>query len=145
MRALIDTNIFVYASFSGFPQFAQARDFLKSCFQSADSWYLSWSVIYEYLRVVTHRQLVDQTLSFPQALENVFKFTASPAVTILQETSDHPKHLEELGRENSHLSGNIVHDVHLVILMREHDLNTIYTADSDFHRFKKIKVINPLH
>lgn len=146
MRAAIDTNIFVYATYSSFPQFRIARDFLKLCVEGTDLWYVSWGVVYEYLRVVTHRQIFpEETLSFDLALANVLQFSSSPHVEFIAETADHPKALENLKKENSSLAGNILHDAHLVVLMREHDLSTIYTADTDFHRFKNISVTNPLN
>lgn len=145
MRSFIDTNIFVYATCPKFPQFSKARDFLNACIKSSDLWYLSWNVVYEYLRVVTHPQIFPEgALSFSLALENVLKFSQSPCVEILQETDEHPKYLTNLGHEISILKGNLVHDAHHVILMREHDIHCIYTADSDLHRFKGLKVVNPL-
>ncbi len=29
--------------------------------------------------------------------------------------------------------------------MREHGIRTLYTADADFHRFKELEILNPLH
>jgi predicted nucleic acid-binding protein len=42
------------------------------------------------------------------------------------------------------LRGNLIHDAHTAILMREHGLRRIYTRDSDFHRFPFLEVIDPL-
>lgn len=39
---------------------------------------------------------------------------------------------------------NLVHDSHIVALMRQHGVTIIYTNDSDFHRFAGIDVIDPL-
>lgn len=42
------------------------------------------------------------------------------------------------------LRGNLMHDAHTAILMREHGIRQIYTRDSDFHRFPFIDVVDPL-
>jgi predicted nucleic acid-binding protein len=42
------------------------------------------------------------------------------------------------------LAGNLVHDAHTAILMREHGLKVIYTRDTGFHRFPWIEVRDPL-
>ena len=42
------------------------------------------------------------------------------------------------------LKGNIVHDAHTAILMREHGIREICTRDTDFHRFSFLTVTDPL-
>jgi toxin-antitoxin system PIN domain toxin len=144
MRAFIDTNVFVYASFPKFTQHSIAKEFLKSCLSGFDSWHLSWGVVYEYLRVATHQKLFSgEVLPLSQAVENVQKFISSPQVEILQETQDHHHYLNDLTSEPHLVSGSIFHDAHSVALMREHDIKKIVTADTDFHRFKGIEVVNP--
>lgn len=145
MRAFIDTNIFVYATSTKFPQFARCRDFLKSCLAGWDSWFVSWGVVYEYLGVVTRPHLFpDAVLSLSEAIENILHFIQSPQVEVIQETPEHVRYLQEVDLESQPVSGRIIHDAHIVVLMKEHDLRTIYTADADFNRFKGIEAINPL-
>lgn len=144
MRAFIDTNIFIYATYPKFKEHSKAIQFLKRCLREKDLWYTSWGVIYEYLRVVTHPYLFSgETLSPPKALENVEKFCSASNVEIVQETINHLPLLKE-GSRFSNLRGNLLHDVHIVILMREHDIKKVYTADTDFHRFPYIEVVNPV-
>lgn len=145
MRTFIDTNVFVYASYLAFPQYSKCREFLRSCLEGSNSWYLSWGVIYEYLSVVTHSKLFsNEVLSLQQAIQNVLRFASAPNVDILQETAEHTRYLEALTEELQPVSGGLLHDAHSVALMREHDLKTICSSDSDFHRFKGIEVSNPL-
>ena len=40
--------------------------------------------------------------------------------------------------------GNLIHDFHTAVLMREHGLSRIYTRDTDFHRFPFLQPIDPL-
>jgi len=145
MRAFIDTNLFVYATYPAFPEHTQAKDFLKNCLEGSDLWFLSWSVVYEYLRVVTHTSLFTKgALTLDKAIENVLNFSSARNVEILSETAEHPKTLMSLAKETRNLSGNLIHDAHHVILMKEHDIKKIYTTDTDLHRFSEIEVVNPL-
>ena len=41
-------------------------------------------------------------------------------------------------------SGNLFHDIETAVLMREHGVREIVTADVDFLRFKFLRVVNPL-
>ena len=40
--------------------------------------------------------------------------------------------------------GNLVPDSHLAALLKQHDVRTIYTNDSDFRQFTFLDVRNPL-
>jgi predicted nucleic acid-binding protein len=42
------------------------------------------------------------------------------------------------------LRGNVMHDLHTAVLMREHGVSRIVTRDTDFHRFPFLSVIDPL-
>jgi predicted nucleic acid-binding protein len=42
------------------------------------------------------------------------------------------------------LAGNLLHDAHTAILMREHGIRRICTRDTDFHRFAFLEVVDPL-
>jgi len=41
-------------------------------------------------------------------------------------------------------SGNLFHDLHPAVLMREHGVARIMTADSDFRKFPFLIVTNPV-
>jgi len=44
----------------------------------------------------------------------------------------------------SHLAGNLLHDAHTAILMREHGIGRICTRDTDSNQFPFLEVIDPL-
>jgi predicted nucleic acid-binding protein len=46
--------------------------------------------------------------------------------------------------EIPHLAGNLLHDAHTAIIMREHGIRQICTRDADFHRFAFLEVIDPM-
>ena len=78
------------------------------------------------------------------ALTLVFLLLASPALTVLVETERHSKVAEALAGEIPELAGNLIYDFHTAVLMREHGVRTIYTRDTDFHRFPFLEPIDPL-
>ena len=49
----------------------------------------------------------------------------------------------EVIKEVPHLSGNLMHDAQTAVLMREHGIKTIYTRDTDFHRFPFLEPVDP--
>lgn len=145
MRVLIDTNIFVYASYSSFAEHAAARDFLRQCARGTDSCAITWGIIYEYLRVVTHTSLFPHgALAFDKAADNVDRFCQLTTVEILQESPQHWDVLRGVVRDVGRARGNLLHDCHIVALMKEHDIRRVYTADTDFRVFQGIDIVNPL-
>ena len=69
---------------------------------------------------------------------------ASPGLGILVPTQRHADVAEEIISELPHLAGNLFHDAHTAILMREHGIKQICTRDTDFNRFPFLEVIDPL-
>ena len=69
---------------------------------------------------------------------------ASPGLEALSETDQHAEVAGEVLAELPWLAGNVLHDAHTAILMREHGVRRIYTHDADFHRFPFLEVVDPL-
>ena len=74
-------------------------------------------------------------------MESIFD---SPTAGVLLPTARHTAVLAEVLAELPHLRGNILHDVHTAVLMREHGIRDICTRDTDFSRFRFLRVIDPL-
>jgi predicted nucleic acid-binding protein len=82
--------------------------------------------------------------SAKQALSFVDALLASPGLSVLVATLRHGEVAREVIAEMPHLAGNILHDAHTAILMREHGIRRICTRDTDFHQFAFLEVIDPL-
>jgi len=63
---------------------------------------------------------------------------------VLAATTRHEDVASKVIAEMPEISGNLVHDAHTAILMREHGVRQICTRDTDFHRFPFLEVIDPL-
>jgi toxin-antitoxin system PIN domain toxin len=141
---VVDTNVLVYAADADTPQHERCRSALEGWRRERTPWYLTWGIVYEFLRVVTHPRLIRSPFPSAGAMAFVEAVLASPSLHILTETSRHLEVLDEVAGDVPLLSGNLYHDAHTAALMREHGLRTIVTRDTDFHRFPFLEVIDPL-
>jgi hypothetical protein len=107
-------------------------------------WFLTWGIVYEFLRVSTHAQVFPNPLEFGASVSFVFRLLDSPGCGVLIETERHSEVLVELSQAYPRLAGNLVHDFHIAALMKEHGVTEIRTADTDFHQFAFLRVVNPL-
>jgi predicted nucleic acid-binding protein len=82
--------------------------------------------------------------SAPNAWKFIAVLIASPGLGLLVPTQRHATVAEQVIAEHPHLAGNLLHDAHTAILMREHGIRQICTHDADFHRFSFLEVIDPL-
>ncbi|MGH9466342.1 MAG: TA system VapC family ribonuclease toxin [Terriglobales bacterium] len=141
---MVDTNLLVYAVNGAAPEHRRARAFLESCRTGHEAWLATWSIFYEFLRVTTHVAVFPQPLSLAQAMTFWRSLRASDSFGLLEETERHEEIVSELARRHPDVRGNHVHDLHIVALMTEHGVREIRTADADFHRFRSLRVVNPL-
>ena len=85
-----------------------------------------------------------QPLEINQAWRFIEGIFSSSNHAVLVEGRRHSEITRRTLSELAFLSGNIVHDAHTAILMREHGIRRIYTRDADFHRFPFLEVNDPL-
>lgn len=141
---LVDTNILVYSANADCPEHAPCREFLNRCMAQNTPWYVTWGILYEFVRIVTHPRVLPKPWNLASAWSFILALLDSPGLTVLVETPHHATLAAETMRQLRGLGGNIVHDVHTVVLMREHGIKTVYTRDTDFHRFPGISAVDPL-
>jgi hypothetical protein len=141
---VVDTNVLVYAADADSPFHVACREWLERQRGRADAWYTTWAILYEFLRVTTHPRVMRQPWSAPAAWDFVKALLASPGLGLLTATERHADVAERVIAELPQLAGNLFHDAHTAILMREHGLRRVATRDTDFHRFPFLEVIDPL-
>ena len=96
------------------------------------------------MRVTTHPRVMRKPWSVAHAWAYVSALLGSPGLGVLVPTERHADVAERVIAELPWLSGNVIHDAHTAILMREHGILRICTRDADFHRFFFLEVIEPL-
>jgi len=141
---VVDTNVLIYAADDESPLHARCRSLLEGWRAQTSAWYLTWGILYEFLRVSTHPRVFRRPWPLRTAWAFVEAVLASPALGILVAGDRHREVAAEVVREVPHLSGNLIHDAHTAILMREHGIRRIYTRDTDFHRFPFLEPLDPM-
>jgi hypothetical protein len=141
---VVDTNILVAAASRDAPDHPKARAALQSWLLGEEPFYATWPILYEFLRVSTHRAVWPRAATISEAAEFLKRLFGSSSFGLLLETERHASLLLELARDYPALSGSVLHDFHTAVLMKEHGVTEIRTADTDFHQFRFLRVVNPL-
>lgn len=141
---VVDTNILVYAADEDASSYSRCREVVEAWRRQRSAWYTTWGILYEFLRVSTHPKVFRKPWTITHAWTFLEAILASPGLGLLLETDRHRAVAEQVVREVPQLSGNLLHDAHTAILMKEHGIRQIYTRDTDFHRFPFLEVIDPL-
>jgi toxin-antitoxin system PIN domain toxin len=136
--------VLVYAADADSPFHAACRDWLERQRGRADAWYTTWAILYEFLRVTTHPRVMRRPWSAPAAWDFLAALLASPGLAVLVPTQRHAEIAAQVIAELPHLAGNLFHDAHTAVLMREHGIRRIVTRDTDFHRFPFLETVDPL-
>lgn len=111
--------------------------------RSASDWALVWQVVYEYIRITTHPRVHARPLSFSRALGDLQPYLAHPRCHVLVHTPQHGQILEAIATEIPQARGNFVHDCHYAALLKEHGVRVLYSADTDFRKFRFLDVRDP--
>lgn len=141
---LVDTNILLYGANADFAEHRCAFQHLQRQRERGAPWAVSWPIVYEFLRVATHRRVFSKPLKPDQAIQYLVDLFERDRVSILVSTERHRELLLRTIGELSQPAGNLFHDIATAVLLREHGIREIDTADSDFLQFSFLKVINPL-
>ena len=141
---VIDTNVLIYAAVRQSEFHDACRRRIEACRQRASPWYLSWPICYEFMRVCTHPNVLPQPWTIAGAWNFLEVMLSAPGGGLLLPTSRHAAIFAEVAAELPHLRGNILHDAHTAVLMREHGIRDLYTRDTDFSRFPFLRVIDPV-
>jgi toxin-antitoxin system PIN domain toxin len=142
MTSTVDANVLLYASDASSPVHRRAVQFLDRLAEGPDLVYLFWPTIVAYLRLATHPAVFDHPLSVEEALRNIDQLLARPHI---QSPGEQPRFWDRFRSVvlEARASGNLVSDAHLVALMREYGVRTIWTRDRDFRRFDGIDARDP--
>jgi toxin-antitoxin system PIN domain toxin len=141
---VVDTNVLVYAADEDSPFHDRCRKLLEGWRAQPSAWYVTWGILYEFLRVTTHPGVFRKPWPLPAAWGFVEAVLSSPALGILVPGERHGQVAASVVREVPHVAGNLIHDARTAILMREHGIRRIYTRDMDFHRFSFLEPLDPV-
>jgi len=141
---VVDTNLLLYAVNRDAPEHERALALIETWRRGERSWFVTWSIVYEFLRVSTHPSIFPDPLDLEAAQRWITVLLEGRRSGILVATDRHAAVLEQVVALHPRLRGNLVHDLHIATLMKEHGVLEIRTADADFHQFDFLRVVNPL-
>lgn len=142
MSVSLDANVLLYASDEASPFHERARTFVADIAAGPAIVYLFWPTLMAYLRLATHPAVFDRPLPPNEAGGNVENLLVLPHVQTLGEQDrfwDVYRHVSD----DVDARGNLVPDAHLVSLMIQNGVRTIWTHDRDYRKFKEIEVRDP--
>ena len=142
MSVSLDANVLLYASDSASPRHEQARAVVEAVAAGPELAYLFWPTIMAYLRIATHPAIFDRPLSAGEALGNVDALLSRPHVRAPGEQPEFWRRYRAVATDAAP-TGNLVPAAHLVALMLENEVRSIWTHDRDFRRFTGIEVRDP--
>jgi hypothetical protein len=138
----LDANVLLYASDETSPYQARARAVLERATSGDDLLYLFWPTVMAYLRIATHPAIFEQPLAPADALANIDSLLSLPHVQTAGEHDRFWLTYRQVAIEGD-ARGNLVPDAHLVALMLENGVRTIWTRDRDYRRFTSIETRDP--
>lgn len=142
MSFTLDANVLLYASDDSSPFHDRARAAVEQVAAGPEIAYLFWPTAMAYLRISTHPTIFARPLPASVALDNLKALLARPHVQSPGEQPEFWRTFLGVAHDVSP-AGNVVPDAHLVALMVENGVRSIWTHDRDFRRFRGITVHDP--
>jgi uncharacterized protein len=138
----LDANMMLYASDETSPFHGRAIELLAELARGPELLYLFWPTAMAYLRIATHPAIFDAPLSRTDAISNVARLLERPHV---QTAGEQPRFWQAFTTiaADADARGSLVADAHLVTLMIENGVRTIWTNDRDYRRFRGIAARDP--
>jgi uncharacterized protein len=137
----VDTSVLVYAVVQTDPRHMDCAAFLRRSVRVGQV-VIVWPVLYEFLRIVTHRRVLQRPLSMAQAWEFLEALTGHPSVLLVGE-GNRQLHAAKRALSAPGVTGNLVHDAHIAAILAERGVGRLATYDQDFHRFEGLTLVRP--
>ena len=142
MTFTVDANVLLYASDETSAYNERARSFVTELAAGEEFAYLFWPTVMAYLRIATHPWVFERPLSPADAIGNVDALLNLPHVRTNGEQDRFWPSYQRVAADSG-ARGNLVPDAHVVALMVENGVRTIWTHDRDYRRFSAIEVRDP--
>lgn len=129
----VDTNVLVYAHRQEFPRHAQAKAKIISLAVGAAPWGAPVFCLGEFVRVVTHRKILNPPSSLEQATAFLDRLGDSESFRILLPDVEYWSDLKAT-LKSADARGSLAFDAQIAALCVRHGA-TLLTCDRDFARF----------
>jgi toxin-antitoxin system PIN domain toxin len=142
MSQTVDVNVLVYAANAEAIEYERARSLIEHLRAGPGLVVLLWPVLMGFLRLITNPSIFDRPLSPDEAARNVESLIHLPHVRVEGEADGFWRMYRHVC-EGVEPRGNLVPDAHLVALMRQHGVSTIWSRDRDLRKFDGVTVRDP--
>lgn len=139
---LPDVNVLIHAHNQDSPFHDRARNWWEECLRGTTGVGLAWVAILGFVRITTHRKVLDRPLDVDSVCARVESWLALPHVHIPHPADDHFSRLRTALKRLG-TGGNLTTDAHLATLAMERGY-VLYSTDADFARFPGLRWVNPL-
>jgi predicted nucleic acid-binding protein len=139
----VDTSVLAYAVNRFAPQHARATQAVETLANGDAAWALPWSVVYEFLRLVTHPHAAARPLKLSDAWGFAGELMTSPSVHVLGPGERHQAALVEVLGMVSGETG-LPAGLETAVLLREHGVRELLSADRGMRRFAFLDVVDPV-
>lgn len=137
-----DLNLLIHAYNRDSPMHAKARVWWEGSMNDPAPVGLAWVAILGFIRISTHRTILENPLPVKAACDHARSWLAQPQVTLLHPGDRHAEILFDLlGAAGT--AGNLTTDAHLAALAIEYQA-VLHTTDADFSRFSGLRWRDPL-
>ena len=137
-----DLNLLIHAYHRGSAKHREARSWWERLLNGSTPVGLAWVTMLGFLRITTHRGILDRPMPVHDACQIARSWLARPTATILHPGDRHATVLFGL-LETLGTAGNLTSDAHLAALAIEYQAE-LHTTDADFARFPGLRWRNPL-
>ena len=141
---VVDSSVLATAADRGDPGHEMCRSQLETWRQQPTPWYLTWPILFDFLRIVSDPNVYRKPWTIEQAWNFVDAILASPNLTVLTAGDRHQSIVEILLGDIPGLRGESMHEMQVVATMLEHGIKQIVTRDTEFYRFSMLEVRDPL-
>jgi toxin-antitoxin system PIN domain toxin len=136
----IDVNLLLYGSDTSSHFHSRARAFLEACAGNDEPLYLCYPTLMGYVRMSTHPRIFTNPLTPGEAFANVETLATLPQVRLVSEREGFLDVYKEVTNEVV-VRANLVPDAHLLSILMQHGVSTLYTANVD--DFRKLGCSDP--
>ena len=139
----LDTSVLAYAVNRFVPEHSRAARVVEDLANGDQPWALPWSVVHEFLRLVTHTHSAARALRPSDAWAFAGELIASPTVRLLAPTDRHANVLVEVLGMASESTG-LPAGLETAVLLREHGIRELLSADRGMRRYGFLTVRDPM-
>ncbi len=139
----LDTSLLAFAANRFAPQHARAARVVEELANGEAPWALPWSVVHEFLDLVTHPHTVARPLEAGDAWAFIEQIAAGGVVRMLGATERHDVALAEV-LALSPSSAGLLPGFETAVILRQHGVRELLSTDRGMERFTFLSVRDPL-